>query len=342
MQIRREEIRTGLLVVVAIGLLTAVLLALAAPGVFKPVNTYRIFFDNAGGLKQGAPVLLAGRKIGQVTNLISPVPAHERPPKFPNYEVLVEVRVDRNAQIYREIHARMLAFTMLSEQVIDFSSGDQESGLAPNGAYFVGERSKDFGESIAEAVKVMKDVVTPVAAEAQKTMQQLNETAANLKTMTQPGSNIDQAVVKFRDLGNNLVILSGSNGALQRSLNSMETLLGPDGHLHSTLTNVDQMTSDLAKNKDLDATLRNFRQSSEQLKGTMSSLTPQLDEAGHNIEQFSDTVKREPWRLIWKTQKKYPEDNAVPQPPPQRQQPAPPRTRTRGASQTESDARLRR
>jgi ABC-type transporter Mla subunit MlaD len=205
----------------------------------------------------------------------------------------------------------------------------------------VGERSKDFGESIAEAVKVMKDVVTPVAAEAQKTMQQLNETAANLKTMTQPGSNIDQAVVKFRDLGNNLVILSGSNGSLQRSLNSMETLLGPDGHLHSTLTNVDQITSNLAKNKDLDATLRNFRQSSEQLKGTMSSLTPQLDAAGQNIEQFSDTVKREPWRLIWKTQKKYPEDNAAQQPP-QREQPAPQRTRARGASQRESDARLRR
>lgn len=336
MQIRREEIRTGLLVVVALGLLTAVLLALAAPGVFKPVTTYRIFFDNAGGLKQGAPVLLAGRKIGQVTNLISPVPAHERPPKFPNYEVLVEVRVDREAKIYREIRVRMMAFTMLSEQIIDFASGDQESGLAPNGAYFVGERTKDFGESIAEAVKVVKDVVTPVAAEAQKTMQQLNDTAANLKAMTAPGSNVDQAVVKFRDLGNNLVLLTGPGGSLQRSLSSIETLVGPDGHLHSALTNVDQITANLAKNKDIDTTLRNFRQASEQLKGTMANLSPQLDQAGHNIEQFTDTVKREPWRLIWKKQKQYPDDVAAQQ----RLQPTP--ARERGSIQGDSRMRQRR
>lgn len=341
MQIRREEIRTGLLVVVAVGLLTAVLLALAAPGVFKPVNTYRIFFDNAGGLKQGAPVLLAGRKIGQVTSLISPVPAHDRPEKFPQDEVLVEVRVDRTAKIYREIQVRMLAFTMLSEQVIDFSSGDQDSGLAPNGSYFVGERTKDFGESIAEAVRVVKDVVTPVAAEAQQTMQQLKDTAANLKTMTQPGSNIDQAVVKFRDLGSNLTQITGPGGSLQRSLGSIETLVGPDGHLQSALTNVDQITSNLSKNKDIDLTLRNFRQASEQLKGTMNQLSPQLDAAGHNIEQFSDTVKREPWRLIWKTTKKYPEDRVnapAGEEPVRRATPV----RRRTPAQRESDARIRR
>ena len=339
MQIRREEIRTGLLVVVALGLLTAVLLALAAPGVFKPVTTYRIFFDNAGGLKQGAPVLLAGRKIGQVTNLISPVAAHERPPKFPNYEVLVEVRVDRDSKIYREIRVRMMAFTMLSEQIIDFSSGDQDSGIAPNGSYFVGERSKEIGESIGEAVTTMKNVVTPVALEAQQTMKQLQETAANLKTLTAPGSNVDQAVIKFRDLGTNLTTLTGPGGSLQHSLAGMEAMFGPDGKLQTALTNINEITGNLAKNKDIDNTLRNFRQSSEQLKGTMANLSPQLDEAGHNIEQFSDTVKREPWRLIWKTQKQYPGDNAAPEQPPQRAEPA---ARVRSSSQRESNARLRR
>ena len=74
MEIRREEVRTGLLVIVSIAIITLVLLAIGAPGVFKATNTYRIYFDNAAGLNQGAPVLLAGRHIGQVTNLLSPVP----------------------------------------------------------------------------------------------------------------------------------------------------------------------------------------------------------------------------------------------------------------------------
>ncbi len=317
MQIRREEIRTGLLVLVSVAIITAVLLALGAPGVFKPVNTYHIFFDNAGGIKLGAPVLLAGRKIGQVTKLSSPVPLADRPKPEqgkPEYEALIEVRVDRDAQIYNNVQVRMVQYSLLGEQVIDFSSGDESTGAAKNGTYFKGERQKDFSASIAEAVDVVKNVVTPVAQEAEKTMAQLRDTASSLKDMTQPGGNIDQAIVNFRDFGHNLVEISGSNGKIQLTLDNLQTLTGPNGHLHDAIENIDKLTTDLAKNKNIEISLQNFRQASDQLKSTMSSLSPDLTQAGHNIQQFSDTVKREPWRLIWHSQKQYPEDNAQPQP----------------------------
>jgi len=32
------------------------------PGVIKPLNTYRIYYDNANGIRPGAPVLLAAGK----------------------------------------------------------------------------------------------------------------------------------------------------------------------------------------------------------------------------------------------------------------------------------------
>src|SRR3954468_3202531 len=73
MQLRRNEILTGLLVLATIAVLTGVLILLGAPGLFKPLVTYRIYMDNAAGIKLGAPVLLAGRKIGQVDSLFSPV-----------------------------------------------------------------------------------------------------------------------------------------------------------------------------------------------------------------------------------------------------------------------------
>jgi phospholipid/cholesterol/gamma-HCH transport system substrate-binding protein len=130
MQIRREEIRTGLLVVVSITILTAVLLAIGAPGVFRPTNTYRIYFDNAAGLNQGAPVLLAGRRIGQVTSLISPVPMSERPKGFENDETLVQVEVDRSAEIYNKVQVHMVQTSLLGQPVIDFTNGDETSGLA--------------------------------------------------------------------------------------------------------------------------------------------------------------------------------------------------------------------
>ena len=68
---------TGLLVVGTVAIMTAVLILLGAPGLFRPLVTYKIYFDNAAGIKLGAPVLLAGRKIGQVQKLTSPVSAEE-------------------------------------------------------------------------------------------------------------------------------------------------------------------------------------------------------------------------------------------------------------------------
>src|ERR1700693_3769937 len=77
MQLQRNEILTGLLVVGTVAVITGVLILLGAPGLFRPLLTYRIYLDNAAGIKLGAPVLLAGRKIGQVDKLYSPVSKEE-------------------------------------------------------------------------------------------------------------------------------------------------------------------------------------------------------------------------------------------------------------------------
>src|ERR1043166_5896095 len=79
MQLQRNEILTGLLVIGTIAVIAFLLVLLGAPGLFRPLVTYRIYVDNAAAIKQGAPVMLAGRKIGQVQKLYSPVsPKEER------------------------------------------------------------------------------------------------------------------------------------------------------------------------------------------------------------------------------------------------------------------------
>src|ERR1041385_409115 len=77
MQLQRNEMMTGLLVIGTIAVVAFLLVLLGAPGLFRPLVTYKIYFDNAAGLKQGAPVMLAGRKIGQVQKLFSPVSPQE-------------------------------------------------------------------------------------------------------------------------------------------------------------------------------------------------------------------------------------------------------------------------
>src|SRR5947207_4376199 len=77
MQLQKNEIMTGLLVVGTVAVLVFVLVLLGAPGLFRPLVTYKVYFDNAAGIKQGAVVMLAGRKIGQVQKLYSPVSPQE-------------------------------------------------------------------------------------------------------------------------------------------------------------------------------------------------------------------------------------------------------------------------
>ena len=77
MQLQKNEIMTGLLVVGTVAALVFILVLLGAPGLFRPLVIYKIYVDNAAGIKQGAVVMLAGRKIGQVQKLFSPVSREE-------------------------------------------------------------------------------------------------------------------------------------------------------------------------------------------------------------------------------------------------------------------------
>jgi ABC-type transporter Mla subunit MlaD len=274
--------------------------------VFKDTNTYRIYFDNAAGLNQGAPVLLAGRKIGQVTNLVSPVPMRDRPQGFETYETLVQVEVDRSAQIYNKVQVHMLQTSLLGQPVIDFTNGDETSGLATNGSYFVGIRAKDFTAAISDAVDVIKNTVTPVAIQAQKTMQELSSTADNLRLLTAPGSNVDQAVTQFRHFGDNLVQISAKGSALQQSLDNIQMLTGSNGHLNTALANVDHLTNQILAQDRIGKTLANLQSTTENLNTMVSTVAPRVDIITSNLAQATDTVKRQPWRLVWPTTKKYP------------------------------------
>jgi phospholipid/cholesterol/gamma-HCH transport system substrate-binding protein len=306
MQIRREEVRTGLLVIVSIAILTGVLLAIGAPGIFKATNTYLIYFDNAAGLTMGASVDLAGRHIGQVTALISPVPLSERPEGYKNYETLVQVEVDRTADIYNKVEVHMLQTSLLGQPVIDFTNGDETSGLASNNSYFVGIRAKDFTAAISDAVDVIKNTVTPVAIQAQKTMQELSSTADNLKKLTAPGSDVDKAVVQFRHFGDNLVQISAKDSALQKSLDNIQVLTGSNGHLNQALANVDQLTNQILSQDRIGKTLTNLQNTTHNLDNMVSSAGPRVEIITANLQQATDTVKREPWRLVWPMTKKYP------------------------------------
>src|SRR5262249_40378139 len=86
-------------------------------------------------------------------------------------------------------------------------------------------------------------------------------------------------------------------------------LTAPDSALSHSLTNIEKISTSLTENDNIEVTLRNLRNSSDKLKVAITDLEP----AGENIKQFSETIKTQPWRLIWPTTKKYPEASPPPE-----------------------------
>jgi ABC-type transporter Mla subunit MlaD len=305
MQLERNEILTGLLVIGTIGVIAFLLVLLGAPGLFRPLVTYGVYFDNAAGIKPGAVVMLAGRKIGQVQKLYSPLtPAEEKQaqqaaaamhPSEPNaspspstrFEARVDVQVDKSAQVYRNAKVQMIQLGLLADMAIDFTQGTKESGRAKNGEMFAGERSPDLGEAAAKMLEVIK----PVANEATNTMKDLQNTAQNLNKLTDENSELNLALTQFKTFGEHL-----------------SDLTKPDSALTHSLTNIEKISTSLTENDNIEVTLRNLRNSSEKLKVATTDLQP----AGENIKQFSETIKTQPWRLIWPTTKQYPETSPTP------------------------------
>lgn len=313
MQLRRNEIMTGLLVLSTVAVLVFILIMLGAPGLFRPLVTYRLYFDNAAGIKLGAPVLLAGRKVGQVKTLNSPVsrdesahaleaaanlgtvtgPAGSGPKTLPRFEARIDVEVDRTAVVYKNSNVRLMNLGLLGETAIDISGGNDRSGRAEGGQVFAGNRVPDFGEAIARLL----GIVGPVATEATATFKTLQTTAANLSKMTDENSPLTLALGNFK--------------IFTEQLNQ---ITAPESDLSKSLAHVEDLSNQLTKNDNITVTLANFRDSSEKLKNALDNLGPDLKETISNTKDFTATLRAQPWRLIWPSTKKYSEEEAQPVP----------------------------
>ncbi|MBA3544164.1 MAG: MCE family protein [Chthoniobacterales bacterium] len=304
---------TGLLVLGTVAVLTFILILLGAPGLFRPLVVYKIYFDNAAGIKLGAPVLLAGRKVGQVKTLNSPVSREEaahaleaagnlgtvstsggaESGSLPRLEVRIDVEVDRSSLVYKNSNVRLMTLGLLGETAIDISGGSDHSSKAESGQVFVGNRVPDFGEAIAK----MLGIIQPVAAEAATTLKTLQGTVANLSKITADDAPLTQGLAQFKTFTVHLNELTAPNSSLSKSL-----------------AHIEDLSNQLTRNDNITVTLSNFRDSSEKLKEALDRLGPDLEATLSNTKDFTATLRSQPWRLIWPNTKKYPEEEASPVP----------------------------
>ena len=312
MKFERNEILTGILLVTTVGLLVGVILLLSVPGIFKAQDRFQIFFDNAAGVKPGAPVLVAGRQIGQVATIEAPVPSALRPAKYPEDEVLLTVRINHGAVVYRNATPRMLQNGLLGEQVIDFVGGTEDSGHAPSNYKFVGERVPDLNSALPKILAVIE----PVASTATLTLSELRKTIEVLNSVFGQQGDMNAALTKLRLTADNLTTITSPDGSLSHSLANFQDftnrLKSDDGPLMGTLNNLEKTTAAINKENRVEKVLENFESASARAdtaarnaNALLAGIRPSVQKTADNLAQMTDTLKRQPWRILWPSTKKY-------------------------------------
>ena len=231
MQIHKNEITTGILVLVTFGIFISILIIIGMPGLIRPLKTYRIYFDNAQAIRPGAPVLLAGREIGKVTNLQSPVPWDKRPKGHSDYEVSIDVSVAKDAEIYQTVTVHLTQQGLMGQEVIDFVKGDPSSGLADNHTEFVGSRVPDLSESLSDDMTRLTGPDSDLA-----------HTIKNVKGLTEPDSDLALSIA-------NLKHLTGPDADLSLTLKKANSFVGTlnDSHVSQVILNAEQLTDTLKR-----------------------------------------------------------------------------------------------
>jgi phospholipid/cholesterol/gamma-HCH transport system substrate-binding protein len=120
-EVRWSQLKVGILVIVALITLTILVLLMSGSvgGFLTPKITLRSYFENASGLKEGAPVNLQGVAIGEVTHVrILTTPSRKLTP----IEVTMKVSGKFRDALRRDSKASLTTVGVLGDTVLDINS----------------------------------------------------------------------------------------------------------------------------------------------------------------------------------------------------------------------------
>ncbi len=250
MHSRSLQIKVGLLVILALGVLGAFVFLL---GNFSTSDgrTFYVDFKFVGNLAEGAPVKVSGIKVGKVEEI--QFHAGKRDPKL-DRRVFVRLKVwveDRATKAIRSDSSFFINTQgVLGEQYLEITPGnldDPESKQLASGAILVGEDPPRADLVVARLYTFLETVTDLLKNERASIVSIVKNGAKSLKTLDEILTENRAKIKKLLDDADKLVV-----EATELS-QDVRTGLGGGKTLRSTLANVNRMTHTL--NRELDPLL---------------------------------------------------------------------------------------
>lgn len=143
-QVRWSQLRVGLMVLFASAVLAGLIFLMSGTiGIFTPKLYLKAYFENAGGLRVGAPVRLEGVDIGNVTSIRV---VSGRP--FSPVEVIMKVSRRLSANAHKDSIATLETAGVLGETFVDISSKAAKGPPAANWDTLPTEERPDLSDVV--------------------------------------------------------------------------------------------------------------------------------------------------------------------------------------------------
>jgi phospholipid/cholesterol/gamma-HCH transport system substrate-binding protein len=155
-QLRWSQLRVGITVIVAVVILAILIFLMnSTGGIFTKKITLRAYFDNASGLREGAPVRLEGVDIGNVTGIrIVTDPSHTLAP----VEVIMKVNTRYHRSLHKDSTVTMSTAGVLGETFVDINSRAAKGPEVADGDVLNSEQKPDLQDMVKAGQTMLQNV----------------------------------------------------------------------------------------------------------------------------------------------------------------------------------------
>ena len=329
----RKEVVPGIFIVLAIALLGVLVFNIKPPGGLENPYTVKVRFDTIAGLRENAPVWFAGvekykgKDVGRVKE-IHIVTAPNRVTGEEQFSVEVSLEINEVIRLTEGTQFRIASKGLAGYPHVEILPGPSTGRLLALEQVHGGNRPPDdlftTVQELSQIVKAMElDKLGPKVHRAVENIGDLTEeltyTATDVK-------EIVAAVKEDKSIEETLKNLKVASAKLTETLDRVDGTLGRvDGilddnreNIHSMIVSLDEFSGKL--NTDLFDTLKKF---DNLLTGISTFLTENKEEINaiisnlrmttQNAKLFTQDIKMNPWKLLFRSKEKKQKDQLSPQ-----------------------------
>ncbi len=265
----KKEIKVGLLIVIASGLLFWGLNFLKGNNPFNPKINYFALYSNVEGLNISSKVTLNGYKIGKVEN-ISFTPG--------NYgNVLVEFSLDQNIKIPDSTVAQIYSLDLMGTKAIQLNFSN-DSIFYSVGDTLLSETEQDLKEQVSAQMLPLKLKAEDLMVSIEDAMKVVREifSATNKAHIDKSLASLDRTFTTLRHTSSELdSLLSNNRGRLGAIFTNIESitsnLKNNNEQINLILKNLSSVSDSLAKSKLL-STINNANKAMESVYNIMAKI----------------------------------------------------------------------